>query len=328
MTDTHDTAADSPHEQAIFWVTRLQSGDYTDRDRHDFEAWLEQSEAHCAAYHDVAAFWGSLSQLEPHAAHQLAAARSYLRETRQSRRASAGKRLAGTVVLSLVILTGFSPLWWSWLSTDIYRTAKGESASIQLSDGTRIDLNTDTELSVQYTWTRRSVKLTRGEALFAVVHNVEKPFEVIAAGGRIKDIGTRFNVYRQDRRVSVTVLEGEVSVAAKQNSTAQNLTPGQQISYDSTGRTSAISRADIDAATAWQKGQMVFKGQPLRVVLEQLGRYHDASLQVHDARLRALKVSGVFPTDNLSLVLETITGALPIKVIQTSANNYVIASVH
>jgi len=233
------------------------------------------------------------------------------------------KRLAG--VLSVALITGFSPLGWSWLSTDTYRTAKGESAGIQLSDGSRIDLNTDTELSVQYSWTARSVKLERGEALFSVVHNPEKPFEVIAAGGRIQDIGTRFNIYRQADRVSVTVLEGEVSVAAKQNAATQNLIPGQQISYDSTGQTSAIAYADMTVATAWQKGQLVFKGRPLNKVLEQLGRYHDASLQVPDARLQSLKVSGVFPTNNLSLALNTIAGALPIKVSQTAATTFVIA---
>ncbi|MDP1969743.1 MAG: FecR family protein, partial [Methylobacter sp.] len=309
MTDTYDTSSGSVHELAVFWVTRLHSGDCTDQERHDFEVWLAQSEAHRIAHQDVAAFWEGLSRIEPLAAPQLAAARAYLRKTRQSRRALTKKRLAG--ILSLILITGFSPFGWTWLSTDIYRTAKGESTSIELSDGSRIDLNTDTELSVQYTWTARSVKLERGEALFSVVHNPEKPFEVSAAGGRIQDIGTRFNIYRQADRVSVTVLEGEVSVASSQSSTTQNLIPGQQISYDSTGQTSAISPIDIDAATAWQKGQLVFKGQPLNSVLEQLGRYHDTSLQVPDSRLQSLKVSGVFPTNNLSLALNTIAGALP-----------------
>jgi len=133
---------------------------------------------------------------------------------------------------------------------------------IQLSDGSRIDLNTDTELSIQYTWTARSVKLERGEALFSVVHNPEKPFEVIAAGGRIQDIGTRFNIYRQADRVSVTVLEGEVSVAAKQNATAQNLIPGQQISYDSTGQTSAIAYPECLSPPLGKKGNWYSKASP------------------------------------------------------------------
>ncbi|MGZ5619346.1 MAG: FecR family protein [Methylobacter sp.] len=322
MIDTHDIP-DSVHEIAINWITRLHSGDCSDRERHDFDVWLAQSETHRSAYREVTAFWEKLVQIEPHAAPQLKAARAYLRKARQSRRAFSKKHLAG--LLSVALIAGFSPFGWSWINTDIYRTAKGESASIQLRDGSRIDLNTDTELSVEYTSTKRSVKLARGEALFSVVHNPKKPFEVIAASGRIQDIGTRFNVYRQTDRVSVTVLEGEVSVAATLDAAAQNLMPGQQISYDTSGQTSTISPTNIDAVTAWQKGQLVFKGQPLSIVLEQLGRYHDASLQMPDSHLQSLKVSGVFPTDNLSLALNTIAGALPIKATQTATNSFVIA---
>jgi transmembrane sensor len=324
MTDILNAPSGSIHEHAISWLTRLHSDNCTDQERHNFEGWLTQSEAHRTAYQEVAAFWQGLSQIEPHAAPQLAAARAYLRNARKSRRVLSEKRLAG--ILSVILLLGFSPLLWSWLTTDIYRTAKGESTSIQLSDGSRIDLNTDTELTVQYTWTSRSVKLEHGEALFSVVHNAERPFEVIASRGRILDIGTRFNVYRQAERVSVTVLEGEVSVAAKQNTIAQNLIPGQQISYDSAGQPSAILSVDTEAATAWKNRRLVFKSQSLSVVLEQLGRYHNAALQVQGSRLQALKVTGVFPTDNLNLALNTIASALPIKVTQIAANSFVLGA--
>jgi len=232
--------------------------------------------------------------------------------------------LAG--VLSLILIIVFSPRWWSQITTNHYHTAKGESNSIQLSDGSHIDLNTDTELSVQYTWTTRSVKLEHGEALFSVVHDAGKPFEVIAANGLIRDIGTRFNVYNQAEQVSVTVLEGEVSVTAGQNSIPHHLTPGQQISYDATGRMSAIANADIAATTAWQKAQLVFKGKPLSVVLEQLGRYHEVKLKVTDPRLQALKVSGVFPSNNLKLAHDNIAGALPVKISSPVSRVFVIES--
>jgi transmembrane sensor len=322
MTHIHNAPPDPVQEQAISWVTRLHSGDCTDADRHAFAAWLVQDEAHRIVYREVNIFWDSLSQIEPHAGDQLTEARAYLRKARQPRRIITGKRLAG--VLSIILIIGFSPRWWALITTDHYRTAKGESNSIQLSDGSHIDLNTDTELSVQYTWTTRSVKLEHGEALFSVVHDADKPFEVIAASGLIRDIGTRFNVYNQAGQVSVTVLEGEVSVAARHNSTPLNLTPGQQISYDATGQLSAIANADIAAITAWQKAQLVFKGQPLSVVLEQLGRYHEVKLQVTDPHLKALKVSGVFPSNNFNLALKTIAGALPVKVSSPASRVFVI----
>ena len=317
---------DNAHELATFWVTRLHSGDCTGADRQTFAAWLAQDQAHRSAYQEVSVFWEGLSQIEPHAKPQLDEARSYLRKARQRRRTLSGKGLAG--VLSLILIIGFSPRWWALITTDHYITAKGESNSIQLSDGSRIDLNTDTALSVQDTWTTRSVKLEHGEALFSVVHDARKPFDVIAASGVIRDIGTRFNVYHQAGQVSVTVLEGEVSVTADQHSIAHPhpLTAGQQLSYDAKGQTSAIANVDIAVITAWQKAQLVFNGQPLSVVLEQLGRYHEITLQVTDPHLQALKVSGIFPSNNLSLALATIAGALPVKITSPASRVFVIES--
>jgi len=324
MNNTDNAPPDPVHEQAIFWVTRLHSGDCTEADRQTFAAWLAQDQAHRTAYQEVSVFWEGLSQIEPHAKPQLDEARSYLRKARQRRRTLSGKGLAGG--LSLILIIGFSPRWWALITTDHYITAKGESSSIQLSDGSRIDLNTGTELSVQDTWTTRSVKLEHGEALFSVVHNPGKPFEVIAANGLIRDIGTRFNVYNEAGQVSVTVLEGEVSVTAGQKSIAHNLTAGQQLSYDAKGQTSAIANADVAAITAWKKAQLVFNGQPLSVVLEQLGRYHEITLQVTDPHLQSLKVSGVFPSNNLSLALATIAGALPVKITSPASRVFVIES--
>jgi transmembrane sensor len=145
MINTHNVPP--VHEQAIFWVTRFHSGDCTGADRQACAAWLAQDEAHRSAYRKVSVFWDSLSQIEPRAGPRLAEARAYLRKAPQPRRSISGKGLAG--VLSLILIIGFSPRWWALITTDHYHTAKGESNGIQLSDGSHIDLNTDTELSVQ-----------------------------------------------------------------------------------------------------------------------------------------------------------------------------------
>jgi len=89
---------------------------------------------------------------------------------------------------------------------------------------------------------------------------------------------------------------------------------------------SAIANADIAATTAWQKAQLVFKGKPLSVVLEQLGRYHEVKLKVTDPRLQALKVSGVFPSNNLKLAHDNIAGALPVKISSPVSSVFFIES--
>jgi transmembrane sensor len=309
-------------QQASYWVTRLHSDDCSDAESYAFDEWLIENENHRIAYQQVLAFWQQLADIEPHANTELEAARAYLRDKRQARRQFSGKR--ATTVLSLLLVISASPFFWSWLHTQNYQTAKGEQANIELSDGSQIELNTDTELSVHYTDNARNVKLHHGEALFTVVHNSTKPFAVTAANGVIKDIGTRFNVYQQVAKVSVTVLEGEVSVTTDNNATPRNVKPNQQLSYDNNGQLTPVTQADVNNTTAWQKKQLVFKAQPLSIVIEQLARYHDVSLQIADPRLQALKVSGSFPSDDLQVVLNTIANALPIKITSTGTTAFVI----
>ena len=322
MTATSKARLNTIQQQAINWVTRLQSGDCTDAELCALDDWLIQSEDHRVAYQQVAAFWQELAHIEPHASTELEAARAYLRDKRQARRRFSGKRAA--TVLSLLLVVSASPLFWSWLHTQNYHTAKGEQVNIELSDGSQIALNTDTELSVQYTDEARTVKLHHGEALFTVIHNRVKPFVVTAANGTIKDIGTRFNVYQQAQQVSVTVLEGEVSITTANNSTAHSVKANQQLSYNNNGQLSPITQVDVNNTTAWQKKLVVFKAQPLSVVVDQLARYHNVSLQIADPRLRELKVSGSFPSDDLQTALNTIGSALPIKIISTGNAAFVI----
>jgi transmembrane sensor len=181
-------------------------------------------------------------------------------------------------------------------------------------------LNTDTQLQVSYTLFSRKVTMEHGEALFTVKHDADKPFEVAASGGIIRDIGTQFNVYQQADKVSVTVLEGEVSVSKTQGSTSQMLTAGMQYTYNQNGQSQLANNGDYIDVGNWREGRIVFKGQRLDVVLEQLSRYHAVKLSTSNSKLAALKVSGSFPTNDLNLALNTIAASLPVKLNRLGAD--------
>ena len=167
---------------------------------------------------------------------------------------------------------------------------------------------------VSYTFFDRKVKLESGEALFTVKHNAEKPFEVAASDGLIRDIGTQFNVYREGDEVSVTVLEGEVSVSKLKPTKLQILTAGMQYTYDQDGQNQLVKSGDFNDVASWRDGKIIFKGQRLDVVLEQLSRYHAVKLSIGHSSLASLKVSGSFPANDLNLALNTIAASLPVKV--------------
>ena len=313
----------SPSEQlrqeAVSWHQLQRSGKVTVTQQKAFQQWLARSDANLQTYRSIETVWRELGSLEDAAKPELTEARAYFQHARSRHRIA---RSALAIAASIGFLAALSAILPMLLDNGTYRTGKGEQNQIQLSDGSRIDLNTDTELRVSYGRSARAVTLIRGEALFSVVHDSEKSFQVVAAQGRILDIGTRFNVYRKGDQVSVTVLEGEVSVAARGE--PQHLFHNQNIGYDAAGKLSPVTSADVNQITSWQNRQLVFQGQPLSHVVAELERYHDVSLQITDAKLKSLKVSGTFPSDNLSLALTTMSSALPIKLISPKEHIFVI----
>jgi transmembrane sensor len=226
--------------------------------------------------------------------------------------------LAATVAAALAWNIG----WLDFPDEHTYRTALGEHKAVALADGSRLDLDTDTEVVVRFSRRSRELKLVRGQALFTVVHGDARPFDVLADKGRIRDIGTQFDVRRNASRVSVTVLEGAVEVSGFDTTPARPLRQGQRLSYTPQGDFSAVESIDVAAAAAWREGRLVFRGQRLGEVLTELGRYHAASLTVTSARVMDIKVSGTFPTDNLELALKTIAAALPVKLTKTGPQSW------
>ena len=337
------TKPTSIHQQASFWLTRLQSEDCTEEERRDFSAWLLKKTAHAQAYQEVQNFWQNLNTVEPLINQELVAARNYLqRPASQSRLFS--PRLGWA--FAVMVILGISPYLYLNATTQTYQTAKGERQTVQLADGSQIILNTDTQLNVHYGFTSREVNFIQGEALFSVIHDEKKPFTVTAAKGVIEDVGTRFNVYQHDSQAATqillsglekleyrgydsagiaTVLEGEVQITTAENPTPRHITAGLQTSYNAQGQISPLEKTDVNNVTAWQTGKLIFKKQPLHEVLAQLARYHDVELQLSENTIQNLSVSGTFPADNLNLALNSISTALPIKFTQTGERTVLIS---
>ena len=75
----------------------------------------------------------------------------------------------------------------------MFSTEVGGHETVTFSDGTRIELNTNTVLRARMTTAQRTVWLDKGEAYFQVKHDPAHPLTVIA-GHRVTDLGTEFLV--------------------------------------------------------------------------------------------------------------------------------------
>ncbi|MGH8613584.1 MAG: FecR family protein [Gammaproteobacteria bacterium] len=296
-------------EQAGYWIVRQHSGQWSQAERGAFEAWVAQSPAHRDAFERVQALWQGLDRFKG-APFPVLEARPRARTSGpHSRLALAASLALGLAVLALFVAGIDIRSWWSLEET--YRTAKGERIGVELADGSHLDLNTDTQVTVRYSTARRAVALNRGEAFFSVVHDTARPFEVIALGGHIRDLGTRFNVRETSNRVEIAVIEGAVIIDTAQRA-ATRLTQGKRLSFNAAGEISAIDQADLAALSAWQSGQLLFHLTPLREVAAELTRYHAVEFTFDDPRLEDLRVSGLFKASDLPLLLATLKAVYPI----------------
>jgi len=196
---------------------------------------------------------------------------------------------------------------------EVITTALGQRQHIVLADGTAVDMNTATVLRVAMSGFTRKVTLERGEALFEVAHGALRPFEVYAGNATLRDIGTSFNVARENDKTIVAVLEGEVQIRLDNpTSAAATLRGGEQLAYSARGL-SEISPLDAATATAWRDGRLVFHDTPLAEVVRQINRYHTRQVVLADARLSGLKVSGEFNADDRAGLIRALKILFPLR---------------
>lgn len=148
----------------------------------------------------------------------------------------------------------------------IIATHAGELRSVTLPDRSEVVLNGDTQLVVN----GREVRLEKGQAEFAVVHDEAHPFSVRVGSIVIRDVGTRFDVRVDDLGTRVSVSEGEVEVQAAGRTF--KLGAGDRTLLDQDGSPIPSEAGGQGGATGWQTGQLTFEDNSYAEVLEDVRR--------------------------------------------------------
>jgi transmembrane sensor len=286
---TPDTTAPDPRldAEAAAWLSRLQDSARTPATEHAFKAWLAADSAHAAAFSRATDVWDLIG-----------GAGALVDRSAPSRRPARHPQWALAATLAAVTCLAAAGLFATRDPT--YRTRTGEQQSVTLSDGTRVTLNTDSKLTVDYRPGERRVKLERGEAMFEVAKNPNRPFIVAAAGEEVKALGTVFVVRRDSARVAVTLVEGKISVSAPERSQRRVLAvlgPGQRLTVRPEAG-SAIDHPKLEAITAWRRGQVMFDDSSLIDAAAEMNRYGARRVVVGDPSLGGLRISGVFATSD------------------------------
>lgn len=343
--DTNPIDTESVSDQATAWFTRLQADDVSTDERDQFQQWFRADSQHAEAYEQTRKLWNLLqlpaAQVQSRIISEEASLTQRLSEPSplgttawRACPASSGMQEVGeskkllprglgegglkshrpsfrfAVISALSVLLAVT-VWQlpkhlqNWQSD--YHTAPGQQVSINLKDGSRLTLNTDTALTVQFSEQQRRIVLLRGEAYFEVAPNKSRPFIVDGGPADARAVGTAFSVKKQKDDVRVAVSEGIVEVSA--GSTSTRVHAAQQIDYQH-GQMQAVFNVNNDDAFAWRRGQVVFSRQPLSEVLEEVNRYRSGRIVAVNPALAGRIVSGVFNSSDANSVVDALKATL------------------
>lgn len=333
MNSTHNITKELPEtilEEAAIWQARLQHGETDIELQKAFNIWLAADARHRQAYEEMELLWGTLETpvtqlMAEQSDHSLAAKTVSVHKLQQQSLRHRFQHLALAACLVLTIVIGWQQDWATHWQSD-YVTAIGEETSILMADNSRITLNTDSALAVDFTAERRQVRLLKGEAWFEVTSADNRPFIVATSAGSVRVTGTRFNVRLHQDAAIVSLDEGQVELSTPDHSSNPNgspvvLSPGQQAMLSSQG-ISSLSSFDHTAITAWLRKQFVFYDTPLAEVVDTLNRHRYGRIIIINQKLKALKISGVFSTNELDTALDVMANTLPIHL--TRLTDYLV----
>lgn len=292
-------------EEAIGWTVRLR--DASAEDWRAFTEWLEADPGHLSAYDEVQRTDAALGQLPPRRRAVVAGPPPAQAPVRSRRGWLVGGGLAAAVAGVITTVVVQAPAAYA------LETRPGETRSVQLADGSRIDLNGGSRLVLDRK-DDRVATLEKGEALFTVVHDERRPFEVRVGDDVLQDIGTVFAVLHEGGATEVAVAEGAVVYNPKGE--AVRIDPGRKLS-EMGGDRVVLAQVEPASVGAWRDRRLSYSGAPLSRVAADLRRNLGVPVEV-DGRLAERRFTGLVQLDGRpELVFERLSALLGVRAVRS-----------
>lgn len=315
-----DIERDPAYLAAADWFVRLQGSEVSLEDTLAWQAWVNESPKNAQAFARIEELSHLLRSVPvPPAVRADELARDRydasvpLKEWKEQRTLSRPWMTLAVAALLAGIAFTLATLFWHKPPASTFSTAVGQNRNITLDDGSTVALGGDTRIEVALSVQVRAITLTRGEALFRVAKDPDKPFKVRVGDATIVALGTEFDVQLGSDRAIVSVTEGRVLVEPaarflpvsvlkefRPKLRAVHLDAGQQTIAGSAGIEEPTEVEDPAAATAWQTGRLAFRLEPLRYVLEDVNRYAQKPIVLEGEGLGAIVITGTVERDNIS----------------------------
>jgi transmembrane sensor len=319
--------------EAAAWWRRAQSGNPDEIAA--LEVWLEADSAHQEAFAYIRSTWESFDET-PTSPDMLRFRASVLNKAEMgwrrrmtpvstTRRVVIGSAAAAVAAAVAIPVT----LWFGNHRRQTITTGIGEQHVAQLDDGTRVTLDANSRVNVNFNRNVRNVTVEAGRAYFDVAKDPGRPFIVRAMDYTVTAVGTAFTVEVRKKKVAVTLFEGRIDVAkrdevSRQAAVLKEVTPSQQV----------VMREDIQAPPqyravnereelAWRDSELFFNEEPLSEVVDRMNDYSPTKISV-EGNVGQIKVSGMYIAGQTDAFVDALEKFYPVKA-GVSQNRVVIS---
>jgi len=282
-------------EQAADWAARRDLGALSPEEEAEFEAWLAADIRHLGAYGRAEAVLCRLERLNSAA---LEPADDVPEKSNWTRR---GVLLTGGAMVGVAATVGITMIPRG-TQGEMLSTGVGQLREVVLADGSIVHLNTNSEISVQFSRDVRNIGLLKGEVLFDVAKNAARPFIVSAGDTQVRAVGTSFTVSRLPQKpIQVLVKEGLVELRRVD-------TPGA-LPVLASANIRAIARQGAPIVTVampeeklvrdleWQYGRIALDNESLADAAAEFARYSEVHIVV-DSLVSHRTITGLFASND------------------------------
>jgi transmembrane sensor len=328
--------SDEIEATAAEWFAKRESGQWSAADQSQLEAWFDSSTAHRIAFVRIVTAWERSGRLQAlgagvpagmipardgwsFAPDSPAVSSKAVPKGIQKARSARLRAVAALVLVGAAVAT----LWYFVPNrAQYFGTPIGGLSTVPLSDGSKITLNTDSQIHVELGPTLRRVKLDQGEAFFDVSKDAARPFVVDVADKRITAVGTQFSVRRDNDDIHVLVTQGRVRIERRGDASQA----GQvQLAAGSEARTSKAAvliaqpaAAQVEQLLSWRSGYILFRDTALADAVADFNRYSVRKIVIQDPAIAGIRIGGNFRCDDAEAFLWLLQSGFPIHVEQRS----------
>lgn len=305
-------------DEAAIWLVRLDNGNLSNTLRKELKAWLLADKRHPAALKAMTSIWDDMDQvfmLDDEKPSNIVSLWPLLKP------AFKPFALAASMCFVAIFI-------WLAMPANVqhhsYATLVGQQMDATFDDGSIVHLNTNSRIETEFSDEKRIIKLIKGEALFEVAHDPDRPFIVYAGDRLVQAIGTKFVVHLKSNNVQVTVTDGKVKMSkvalnkpiadvdALTHTATKNddiyIAKGEKVIVGShqAPTLTHINSDNIDRSLSWLDGKLVFVNEDLFDVIEDINRYIDIEIVLKDPSLHNIPISGRFDLTDSEALIEAI----------------------